>query len=238
MRSALVLVAVLGCGPGIPGSAPPAKQPATSIELAAVAPQLPPGERLAFTVYWSDVAVGRAELANDVDRVHSSFRTTELASALVDLRFDLVSQLAHGWPRSLVETVVTGGKAEHVRASLARGSYQLANAPVQLAPEDGPVHSLHTALGIVRAWSRRHDKGSGHLWLLHRGKLFRLDVFGPVRDAVAGKPALRVDAVARAIDRSREVALSIWLGAGDARLPLQITARSEGELMTAELAAP
>jgi hypothetical protein len=232
----VVICALAGCGPAMPGTVAPL-QAAPTAELAMITPLLPVGEQLSWTVTWMEVAVGQLDLNVTERGAHSSFVTGTLARALVDLRFELATVFDRSGPRSVTESMVRRGKPEHVAATIAGTSYRIGTAAPKFAPGDQRIHTLHTALGIVRAWSKHEVTDSAYLWLLHRGELYRLDVFPPRKDAAGDRAALRVDATVRALDRSSELDVSIWLAPSPDRTPLQIVIRSGEDVVSAELDA-
>lgn len=236
MRFAVICALCAACGPAVPGTVAPL-QTAPTIELAAIPPLLPVGEQLSWTVTWMEVAVGQVDLAVSSAGAHTTFQTGTLARALLDLRYELATTIAGGAPRAVTESVVRRGKPERIAATIAGTSYRIGEAPPQLAPNDQRIHTLHTALGIVRAWSLHEVTDPAYLWLLHRGALYRLDVFPPHEDAVGDRGALRVDGTVRAIDRSRELDVSIWLAPSADRTPLQIVVRAGDDVVSAQLDA-
>ena len=91
-----------------------------------------------------------------------------------------------------------------------------------------PAHTLHSALGWVRAWARA-DAAPAELYVVHDGDLYRVDLATPTRDTVDDKPALRVDGHAGALS------ISLWLSTDAAHLPLRIVARTGSLQITAQL---
>lgn len=237
MRFAVICaLGLVGCGPAIPGTVAPLEA-APKTELAAIAPLLPVGEQLSWTVTWMEVAVGQVDLNVSAAGAHSTFQTGTLARALLDLRYELATTIDRGGPRAVTESIVRRGSSQHIAATIAGTSYRIGTEPPKLAPGDQRIHTLHTALGIVRAWSLHEVTDSAYLWLLHRGALYRLDVFPPHGDAVGDRAALRVDGTVRALDRSRELDVSIWLAPSADRTPLQIVVRAGDDVVSAQLDA-
>ena len=241
MRLAVLVVCVLGCGAAGPGTVAPLAAPPTT-ELAAIPPLLPIGEQLSWTVTWMEVAVGQLDLNVTRAGAHTTFQTGTLARALLDVRYELATTIDHGRPRRMTETLIRRGTREEFPATLAGASYRLGTGAPRLAPGDQPVHTLHTALGIVRAWSQHEVTESAYLWLLHRDALYRLDVFPPRADAVGDRRALRIDGTVRALDRSsgssaRQLEVSLWLATSVERTPLQFVVREGDDLVSAELDA-
>jgi hypothetical protein len=96
------------------------------------------------------------------------------------------------------------------------------------------LHTLDTCLGVVRAWSLG-EAPRGYTWLVHRGRLFRLDVLPPERTDLMGVSTLRVNGMVRSFDRQTALDLSIWLAPNRDRTPLQIAVRAGEQQISAEL---
>jgi hypothetical protein len=102
-------------------------------------------------------------------------------------------------------------------------------------PGGTQLHTLQTALGVVRAWSSAKHAPAGYLWVLHQGRLFRLDVFRPARDEALGIRALRIDGVVRALDGGPSLAISLWLAANRDRTPLRFVIQGGDNRISAEV---
>lgn len=181
-----------------------------------IAPSLPPGEHTTWNVFVGSINVGRADQRIDPAHARTSFRTGVLASVVEPLRLELVTTLADGRARAVHETLARAGHTTR-----------------QSTPIDDPrLHSLHTALGALRAWSRARPR-AGFLWLVHEQRRVRLDVTAPVRDEALGLPALRVDGIARSVD-APPLRVSLWLAANRERTPLRLTVDGDGVRVSAE----
>jgi len=232
MRSAFLLVCFAACGPRLATLAPDVDAPPAV--LAQIAPQLTRGEEMAWDVYWQGMQVGHAELLTGADGVRATFRTGMLASAITTVRYDMTTAIEHDRARSTIEVLTRGSRTERVDAELGAASFTLRGRPPKPTPDGQPLHTLTSALAVVRTWSQTPSP-QGYLWLLHGGELYRLDVFPPINDEALGRKALRIDAVVRAIDRSSSIDVSIWLARNADRTPLRFTVEQDGDRASAEL---
>ena len=182
---------------------------APPIELSAISPMLP-AEQTSWSVFLGSVQIGRAHLVVDARTARSEFATNALASIIEPVRYQLVTLLDR---RAAREIVTTG----------ATKTYEL-----------GERASLHTALGVLRAWSL-NDPRPGYLWLAHQGDDFRLDVFAPERDEAFGIRALRIDGVVRSRDGSVTTEVALWLAANADRTPLRLVIGSGRSRLSAEI---
>jgi len=232
MRRALILLCLAGCvrKPGTQGPVPEAPPAA----LAGITTRLSHGEEMAWDVFWQGMQVGHAELVTGARDVRASFATGTLASAISRVRYEMTTVIDRGGPRSTVEVLARGGTSERVDAELGAASFTLRGQVPRRTPDGQPLHTLTSALGIVRTWSQAMAP-QGYLWLVHGGELYRLDVFPPVKDEALGRKALRIDAVVRAIDRSVTLDVSIWLARNHDRTPLRFVVEEGGDRVSAEL---
>jgi hypothetical protein len=232
MRSAVLLVCLAACTrtPGLKGpvvDVPPAV-------LAMTSPQLTRGEEMQWDVWWQGMQVGSVELVTGATDVRASFRTGTLARMLTRVRYDLTTVIDHGHARATTEVLVRGSENRRVDADLGASSFTLQGQVPRRTPDGQPLHTLASALGVLRAWSQA-TAPQGYLWLLHGGELYRLDVFPPVTDEALGKKALRIDAVVRAFDRSTTLDVSVWLARNRDRTPLRFVVEEGGDRVSAEL---
>ena len=231
-RAVVLLCLVAGCARK-PGTQAPAHDAPPTV-LALTAPQLTRGEEMGWDVFWQGMQVGHAELVTGARDVRVSFRTGTLASAVASVRYEMTTLIDRGHARSTTELLSRGGASERVDAELGAASFTLRGQVPRPTPDGQPLHTLTSALGIVRAWSQA-TAPQGYLWLIHNGELYRLDVFPPVRDEALGKKALRVDAVVRAIDRSVTLDVTIWLARNADRTPLRFVVQEGDDRVSAEL---
>ena len=232
MRRAVILVCLAGCvrKPGTQAPVPDAPPAA----LAQLPPHVARGEEMAWDVFWQGMQVGHAELVTGARDVRASFRTGMLASAISSVRYEMTTVIDRGSALSTAEVLARGGSSERVDVELGASSFTLRGQVPRRTPDGHPLHTLTSALGIVRTWSLA-TAPQGYLWLVHGGELYRLDVFPPVRDEALGKKALRIDAVVRAIDRSVTLDVSIWLARNGDRTPLRFVVEEDGDRVSAEL---
>jgi hypothetical protein len=196
----LVLLAACHAGPSS------THLPVAPLAIDHLAPHWTQGEQTTWNVFWSGVLIGRARLELAAGEARSSFRTGALASVIEPVRHELVSWHAAGRVTAIADSLTIAGRTEQ-RVTRADGT--------------APLHSLHSALAVVRAWSRG-ERRPGYLWLVHQGERFRLDVFAPSRDRALGVAALRVEGVARTGDGASAIGFTLWLAANAERTPLRI----------------
>lgn len=232
MRCAVILLCLVGCA-RTPGTRAPAPDVPPAV-LAVTAPQHIRGEEMAWAVWWQGVEVGKAVLVTGTEYVRASFRTGTLASAIANLRYDMTTQIDRGRPRSTTEVTSRRGNTDRFDTELHAASFTLRGQVPRPTPDGQPLHTLTSALGVVRAWSQA-TAPQGYLWFVHGGELYRLDVFPPVRDEAIGKQALRIDAVVRSIDRSTMLDVSIWLARNADRVPLRFVVQEGADRVSAEL---
>ena len=231
-RAVLVVLCVSACA-RVPGAKGPLVEPPPTA-LALTAPQLHRGEEMAWDVFWQGMQVGHAELVTGVGEVRASFRTGTLASAIANVRYDMTTVVQAARVRSTTEILSRSSTNRRVDVELGASSFTLRGQVPRRTPDGQPLHTLTSALAIVRAWSQP-TAPQGYLWLVHGGELYRLDVFPPVGDEALGKKALRVDAVVRAIDHSVNLDVSIWLARDANRTPLRFVVEEGGDRVSAEL---
>jgi hypothetical protein len=222
---ALVLAA---CGPRTGSTiplveAPPTPLPATGLVLA-------PGEEMVWDVYWQAMQVGRATLSVGTGEARSSFSTTALARAFAKVKYQLVST-----PTSAREGLTMSGDASSISVAIDGAHYAFDGGPRRAVPGGTTLHTLHSAIGSVRAWSLG-DAPPAYLWFVLRHTLYRLDVERPTGDEALGRRALKIHALARAIDQSIDpVDVTIWLSTTPERTPLRFVVVTGGERVSAEL---
>jgi hypothetical protein len=102
-------------------------------------------------------------------------------------------------------------------------------------PDGNPGHTLHSALGAVRAWAQP-DARPGFLFIVHAGQLVRLEVARPIVEELQGTKTLRVECrVHPQTDQREPFAATLWLTDDPKRTPVRIEVTSAGEHVTAEL---
>jgi hypothetical protein len=233
-RRLVILTCLAACGPY---TAKPPSEPPVSVSLAATPPQFVPGERMTWHVFWRAVEIGEVDYEVGARAAHSRFQTNLLASAFGSAGYELATAFDVTGVRTATEVLTRKGETHRMMTSFDGASYRIADGEPRIAPGGGRLHTLHTALDVVRTWSKSKPRKPGYLWFTYQGKLSRLDVVTPVGDEALGLRALRVDGVVRALDRSTSADVSIWLAANSERAPLKLEIKSGGEQITAELVA-
>lgn len=224
---ALVLV-VTACGPRRGASTPLGDPPPTPLPATGLV--LPVGEEMAWDVYWQAMQVGRATLSIGAGEARAAFSTTALARAFAHVTYQLVTTAI-----STREGLSMGGAPSAVVVALDGAHYAIDEGPRRSVPGGTVLHSLPSALGSVRAWSRG-DAPPAYLWFVLRHSLYRLDVERPVDGEALGRRALEVHATARPLDPTLDaVEVAIWLSATQARTPLRFVVVANGERVSAEL---
>lgn len=239
MRSALVFgILIAGCArdAGVPiRPLPPlvAQQPQTA-PLAAAALLLDPGEQLIWEVHWKGVTIGRIELAVTGDEVHSRFATGALASSVTAIRHELATTLdrAHALPRSQHETLTVDGAARTIDAAFSSAGAAITEGAARHSLAGARMHTLHSALGALRAWARL-GAAPGVLTALFAGEPLRLDVEAPVAESLLDRDTLRI--TARAKTGADAAVITVWLADDAARAPLRIEISNGDTRATAEL---
>lgn len=232
MRVLLVLVACAACGPP-PGTPSTLPQPPPHA-LDDVAPRLPPGEQTTWNVFYQTIPIGRADLVIGERGARTTFHTSRVARALAAVRYELETALDRGRVRGAREDLTLDGEREHAETAVDGPTYTADEGPLRV-PGGTNLHTVHSALGAVRAWSAMRDDRTGYLWLWSGGKLYRLDLSRPTRDDVLGVRALRLDGTVRAPHLSPSITLSVWLAANRDRTPLRFAFQSGIHRVTAEV---
>ncbi|MBS1117850.1 MAG: hypothetical protein H6Q90_78 [Deltaproteobacteria bacterium] len=228
----LGLVVVSCAAHGGPAAALP-EPPA--ISLAATPPTLVPGEQTTWRVFWRNLAVGSVELAIDTRQARTVFRTGALASALSPMRFELVTALDHGKVVAATDSLTVDGRTNRTDVRVSGARFTPSPGSPRRVPGGTQLHTLHSALGVVRAWSAANRAPAGYLWVVHQGRLFRLDVFRPSREQALGVHAVRIDGVVRALDGAPSLEVTLWLAANRDRTPLRFVIQGGGSRVSAEV---
>jgi hypothetical protein len=194
---------------------------------------LAPQEQRIWDVHWRGLTIGRIELAVDGDLVHSRFRTGAIVGTVTSIEHELATVLDRdrAAAASQRETLAVDGRTRTIDAAFDDAGYRIEGQPPR-AMADGRVHTVHSALGALRAWARP-GAPPGYLTVLLAGGPIRLEVGEPVPEALADRAALRIDA--RALGGPVPATVTIWLGAGEDRAPLRIELATDEARVTAEL---
>jgi hypothetical protein len=231
-----VACAVAGCassagGPAV-ATAPSGPQPLPFVT------QLIAGEQMVWEVYWRGVLIGNASLDVDARRAHSKFATGILARALADVRYELTTKLDAQIAREASELVVLDGTTTRTELQLDGARYRMTREGTAISddvPGGTALHTLHSALGALRAWAAP-NASRAYLWLALRGKLYRLDATPPAAETLDGIRTLRVECVVRALDPTLEqVDVTLWLSTSPDHTPVRIVVETSGERIAAQL---
>jgi hypothetical protein len=228
----LVLVA---CEPPLhPQALPELVAPQTPQPMVVPALGFAATESMVWNVHTQGLTIGRIEFDVSADRVHSRFTTTALAAMFGHVRHELVTDLDRRAARPVHSTDELDVDSDHTRIDAAFAGGRIAfGEHVVLVPPGNVGHTLHSAIGVLRAWARP-DAPPGYLYVLHAGELYKLEFGEPMREDLQGTKTLRVECHVRG---DMPVAISIWLAATSDHLPLRIEVRSGDIRLTAELIA-
>jgi len=231
MRVLVLSCLLAACAGGVRG--PIAEAPSGPTPLPAET-NLVAGEQMVWEVFWRGVSIGKASLTVDAQRAHSKFTTGILASALADVRYELTTRLADHVAREASELVVLDGDTTRTEMRLDGARYRI-NTRAGDVPGGTALHTLHSALGALRAWAAP-NAARGYLWLALRGKLYRLDAARPAAETLEGIRTLRVECVVRALDPTiDQVDVTVWLSTSADRTPVRIVVETNGERIAAQL---
>ncbi|HUS27158.1 MAG TPA: hypothetical protein VMZ53_01580 [Kofleriaceae bacterium] len=171
-----------------------------------------PGEHLIWEVQARGMAIGRLELDVADDAITSKFATNRVVSAFAKVDHELITLLDQGAPVSSSERLDFDGELRQTTVNLSHSK----------------LHSLHTALGLIRAWA--HDGAHpGFASVAFMDQRFKLQLEQPATDG----DLLRVDAHITGDDTS--IGITMWLDAE--HRPVRIEIRANDERVTAELIA-
>lgn len=221
MRRLLLFALLAGCaGPHLNHQALPELAAPAKVAQAQVIPlMLGTGERMIWDVSAHGMTIGRVELVVGAMDVRSSFNTTGIAAAFANAHHELATQLDRQAARAtaMSETLVVDGETKQSEGALDAGQ-----------------HTMHSALGWVRAWAKPGAQGA-FLLVRHLTTVYRLDVAPPVVEDLNGVKTLRVDCEVRAPDKSDPVPFAIWLSADERRIPMKLVFDTKGGHITADL---
>jgi Protein of unknown function (DUF3108) len=241
---AILFIAACAPPPQVPHKPLPelvsSAQPATPLPVTALA--LPPGESLIWSVHWKGLTIGRAELSVSDREARSRFKTDALVNTMVSIEYDLATIFDRATARvtSATENLTINGETKQVAETFDGASYAITGDEAGdgrsfSVPGGNPGHTLHSALGAIRAWAAPEAR-PGFLFIVHAGQLARLDVMRPVTEELQGTKTLRVECRVRpGIDKMEPFAVTVWLTADQKRAPIRIEVTNAGEHVTAEL---
>jgi len=210
----MLLVVLAACEPQLHTAQLPALLVAPRAVPAAGALHVVPGEQLIWEVAAGEITIGRAELVVRDREIASRFATSALASMFATVRDELVTTLQDGRPVAMWEQLVVDGETRNVAEQI-----------------DANVHTPHSALAWLRAWSPI-DHAPATLAILHGGHRYRVDCEAPVPDELHGTKALRI---ACQLADDDPIAITVWLEDDRDRVPLRIVARAGTFHLAAEL---
>ena len=174
-RSVIVALLLGAC------NAPASFRPATLPDLVAAHTAdralavrellLTPAEHLIWEVHVRGMTIGRVELEVSDTDVRSRFKTDTLASAVMSVHHELTTVLdrANARPVSSSETFEVGGESRHYDAAFAGTGYTL-DGRAYAMPAGNIGQTMHSALGILRAWAARPDATPDFVIVLEDGK--------------------------------------------------------------------
>ena len=233
MLRAVVTCAVLAaCEPRIPPRVlPELAQPQPLVAIHVPMLMFSPGETMSWSVTAKGFTLGRADLSVDQQVVHSRFETGKLVSAFARAHHELQTTLGEGAPIGASELLDVDGEITHTDYEI-RGPRYRANDKVGVVPNGNFGHTLHSALGTLRAWASPTAR-AGFLYVLHAGEVYRIDVAQPLVEELRGVSTLRVEL---RIHADEEIAISMWLRASD-RVPVRFEVGVGDAKVIAELLA-
>lgn len=213
---------------------PPLAAPAIPLAIAVPMLRLVPGETMIWDVQWRGLTIGRAELVVDEEAIHSKFATGTLASSVARAKHQLVTVLDRGGSRpvSASDILELDGTTTHV--DMAFHGNAIGGTKEQRIPDGNVPHTLHSALGVIRAWASA-GAPAGFLFVVHAGEVARLDVTQPVEELLRDTPTLKIEGTLRV--GGDTIAIAIWLSADHQRMPLKIELSADDEKIIAELIA-
>jgi hypothetical protein len=231
MRALLLLSLLAACEPGLPRKPLPElmrQAPLTAVSVPML--MLVPGEQWVWNVHAKGFTIGRAELTVEDGRVTSRFETGKFVSAFARVRHELTTIVDQTGARSASEILDVDGESSRNTVEL-QGSRYRAGDKVGTIPDGNLGHTLHSALGVIRAWATP-DARAGFLYVVHDGEVFRIDLARPLVEDMRGTRTLRIDARIRG---EIQVSVTIWLRASDDRTPIRLEIGADDVHLTAEL---
>lgn len=230
MRS-LIVILLAACEPNLAVkplpdlvAAPKATAARTERDLLLV-----PGETIIWDVHWKGFTIARAELVVGDHEVSSRVKTGRLASSLASLLHEATSTIEATHATAVRETFVIDGETTRVAASFRDATYVVKDDKPHAVPGGNLGHTIHSALGWLRAWAEPGARG-GYLFVLHVGVLYKLEFAEPI---VEGE-LLRVECrIAPADDEP--VSITLWLGTDRDRVPTRFEIANSNVRLTAEL---
>ncbi len=232
---AFLLLTLLACEPSLAKRPLPElvrQAPLSAIQVPML--MLMPGEQWTWTIHAKGFTIARADLAveehDGQTTVHSRLETGKLVSSFARVRHELATIVDRAGARAATELLEVDGETSQTSVEF-RGSRYLAGDKAGTIPDGNVGHTLHSALGVIRAWAAP-DARAGFLYVVHDGGVYRLDVARPFVEDMHGKPTLRIDCRIRG---EVQVSVTIWISASEDRTPLRFEIGADDVHLTAEL---
>jgi hypothetical protein len=195
------------------------------------------GEAFAWNVQFQGLSIGRAEIAVGDQEVRSRFETNALASSFARVKYELVSVIDRDGrrPMGAHEIAELDGESVSTNATFDGKSYAIGEPPVSHSVPDGNVHTLQSALGVIRGWAQPQARG-GVLHVLVGGKIYKLVLSRPIPEDLHSAPSIKVSGRVSAMEGSGPaISFAMWVTNTPARVPLRIEVNGDGKTITAEL---
>jgi hypothetical protein len=190
---------------------------------------LVPGEALIWDVHWKGFTIARAELVVGDHEVSSRVKTGKLASSLASLLHEATSTIGPTRATAVRETFVIDGETTHVTASFRDAMYVLDDDKQRAVPGGNVGHTIHSALGWLRAWAEPGAPG-GYLFVLHVGELYKLEFAEPIAEAESLRVECKIDP-----PDDEPVTITLWLATNAERVPTRFEIGNANVRLTAEL---
>jgi Protein of unknown function (DUF3108) len=236
MRKAAVVVLCLATGCGEPKyvAKPLPDLIANPKRMAISVPALlmPDGERLRWEVHHKGFTIGSAEMVVSGSRISSRFKTSQLASMFAKASHELTTSVAHAgtYPDYASERAEVNGEKEAYEISFDGSVYMIGGKGRRIA--DGVGHTMHTALGVLRAWASPKAK-PGYINVLHAGELFHFDVDTPTAEDWRGTKTLKIEGRILGAE-NKPILVTIWLTDDKKHIPSRIAISADGKQLDAE----
>jgi len=225
MRSAAVVIALVGCAQGFAKAPKPDAAPSELIGQTFGVP----GEAMEYQVALRGVTVGRVQVAvgrpGFVDGhraiiVRSRGTSAGFLSLITNLRWELTTTLdmTSGLPIREVEEswLEEDGEPEHHRNEREWGDRGF---------------NLHAAAGALRGWHSRAGQRASFEVTIDQAEI-DVELWEAAREYVASEkqPAVRYDGIAR-----EKYGFSVWISDDEARVPLHLRTDTKWGTVTVEL---
>ncbi len=195
------------------------------------------GESFAWNVQFQGLSIGRAEIAVGDQEVRSRFETNALASSFARVKYELVSVIDRDAHRPIGANEISelDGEATTTNATFDGKSYAIGEPPISHSVPDGNVHTLQSALGVIRGWAQPQARG-GVLHVLVAGRIYKLVLSRPIPEDLYSSPAIKVSGRVAPLEGSGPaISFAMWVTNTAARTPLRFEVNGDGKTITAEL---